>query len=340
MAQVEVRGIRKAFETGKAVLDGVSFAARDGEFVSLLGASGCGKTTLLRIIAGLEYADAGEVLIDGKDVSAVSPKDRDIAMVFQNYALYPHLSVAENIGMSLKLRRFPKAEIEQRASAAAHMLGLLGLLGRRPAALSGGQRQRVALARALVRRPKVFLLDEPLSNLDAVLREKTRGELKLLFGRVNGTVIYVTHDQVEAMTMSDRIVVMDAGRIEQVGTPQEIYRRPANTFVAGFLGTPPMNLIAQPQAQVAGLMAKTGENRLIGIRPEDVAVSIEHQEGFMEAAVVLAEPTGASTILTLDTGFLLRAVVPGDWDRPKVKAWVALPFNRLHFFDPSTKQRQ
>ena len=339
MAQVEIRSVVKAFDSGKTILDDVSFTAKDGQFVSLLGASGCGKTTLLRIIAGLEFADSGAVFIEGQDVSERSPKDRDIAMVFQNYALYPHLSVAENIGMGLKLRKFPEAEILSRTKEAARMLGLAELLARKPAALSGGQRQRVALARALVRHPKVFLLDEPLSNLDAVLREKTRGELKLLFRRVKGTVVYVTHDQVEAMTMSDLIVVMDKGRIQQAGTPEEIYHKPANTFVATFLGAPPMNLLPEAQAEQAGLLAKTGGGRLVGVRPEDVFAASESGPGLAFADVTLAEPTGATTVLTLDFGFPLRASVPGTWKLSTQKAWVRLPPERLHFFDAQTRRR-
>ena len=340
MAQVEIREVRKSFESGKTILDGVSFTVKDGEFVSLLGASGCGKTTLLRIIAGLEWADLGAILIAGADVGGLSPKDRDISMVFQNYALYPHLNVSENIGMGLKLRRLPQAEIGQRVAQASKMLGLSDFLSRKPAALSGGQRQRVALARALVRQPKVFLLDEPLSNLDAVLREKTRGELKILFKRVNGTVIYVTHDQVEAMTMSDRIVVMDGGRVQQVGTPDEIYRTPANTFVATFLGAPPMNLFSRDRAAQQGLLSKGEGDLLVGIRPEDVKVSGAAQEFFREARVNLAEPTGAATILSLDFGgLLIRAVVSGSWDLGCTQAWASLPMEKLHYFDSSSKQR-
>ena len=341
MAKLQIDCVQKSFGGGKTVLDGVSFSAEDGQFVSLLGASGCGKTTLLRIIAGLEYADSGTVLIDSRDVSPLTPKDRDIAMVFQNYALYPHLSVYDNIGMGLKLRGFPPAEIRARVDEAARMLGLSELLSRRPAALSGGQRQRVALARCLVRQPKLFLLDEPLSNLDAVLRERTRGELKLLFKRVNGTVVYVTHDQVEAMTMSDIIVVMDQGRIQQAGTPKQIYGTPANTFVATFLGNPPMNLLDCAKAVKAGLVPDSAGERTIGIRPEDVQISPLPDGELRPAAVLLAEPTGPLTILTLDFGGLLtlRATAPGHWDPRQTKAWAALPPPKLHFFNRATGQR-
>ena len=339
MAEIEIRTIRKAFDGGKIVLDDVSFKAADGEFVSLLGASGCGKSTLLRIIAGLEFSDYGHVRIDGKDVTRKSPKDRDIAMVFQNYALYPHLDVAENIGMGLKLRNVGVTQIKKRVGEVAKMLGLSELLGRKPSALSGGQRQRVALARAIVRQPKAFLLDEPLSNLDAVLRERTRGELKLLFRRIKGTVIYVTHDQIEAMTMSDRIVVLDAGRIQQVGTPDEIYNRPANTFVATFLGSPPMNLLPEEKAAAAGLVESGKTGVLLGVRPEDVEVSAEVGAGLREATVTLAEPTGASTVLSLECGASLRALVRGNWDVGRQKAWVRFPQDRLHRFDAATRER-
>jgi ABC-type sugar transport system ATPase subunit len=340
MATLQIDRVRKSFVDGKQVLGGVSFAAEDGQFVSLLGASGCGKTTLLRIIAGLEFADDGAVRIDGQDVSRLSPKDRDIAMVFQNYALYPHLTVRENVAMGLKLRKFPAKQIEERVAEAARMLGLSELLDRKPSALSGGQRQRVALARCLVRQPKLFLLDEPLSNLDAVLRERTRGELKLLFKRVHGTVVYVTHDQVEAMTMSDLIVVMDKGEIQQAGTPEQIYRAPANTFVATFLGNPPMNLLDPAKAAQAKLIASSEGDRIVGVRPEDVRLSAREESGLLPAQVALAEPTGPVTILTLDFGPIsLRATAPGHWPAGQAKAWAALPPSSLHWFDKATGKR-
>jgi ABC-type sugar transport system ATPase subunit len=335
MAEVKVASIRKAFGGGRPVLDGVSFDAADGEFVSLLGPSGCGKTTLLRIVAGLEYADSGSISIGGRDVSDVQPKDRDIAFVFQNYALYPHLSVEENVGMGLKLRGTPAAQIAARTADAAKRLGLEGLLSRRPSALSGGQRQRVALARALVREPQLFLLDEPLSNLDAVLRERTRGELKLLFKRAKGTVLYVTHDQVEAMTMSDRVVLFNEGRIQQVGTPEDIYRKPANVYVATFLGAPPMNIVPAAEAKRCGLFASTAEDVLVGVRPEDVRVGAGR-----DASVVLTEPVGSHTILTLDVaGASLRAVVPGTWTGGS-SCKVEAPPAAVHVFDAATGARR
>ncbi|MBI4369954.1 MAG: ABC transporter ATP-binding protein [Elusimicrobia bacterium] len=336
MAHVEIKNINKAFETGKSILSAVSFTINDGEFVSLLGASGCGKTTILRIIAGLETADSGSVLIDGQDVGAASPKDRDIAMVFQNYALYPHLNVRENISMGLTLRKIARPEISRRVQETAALLGIEEYLDRRPSALSGGQRQRVALARALVRRPKVFLLDEPLSNLDALLRDKTRSELKLLFERVKGTVIYVTHDQVEAMTMSSRIIVLNKGRIEQIGAPQEIYSKPRTAFVASFLGTPSMNLFDVSKAIQCGLLSQTAFGSksalMAGIRPEEILVSQRRQDGFVEVEILVAEPTGALTILTLKTGVDLRAVVKGSFNNARQKIWISLPDQHLHFF--------
>jgi ABC-type sugar transport system ATPase subunit len=335
MAQVKVSDVRKSFAGGKAVLDGVSFEVADGEFVSLLGPSGCGKTTTLRIVAGLEYADSGAVSIGGRDVSNVQPKDRDIAFVFQNYALYPHLSVEENIGMGLKLRRTPSAEIARRVADAARRLGLEPLLARRPSALSGGQRQRVALARALVREPQVFLLDEPLSNLDAVLRERTRGELKLLFKKAKGTVLYVTHDQVEAMTMSDRVVLFNEGRIQQVGAPEEIYKRPANVYVATFLGAPPMNIIAAAEGKKSGLFGSVEEGALIGVRPEDVKVGTGK-----DASVVLVEPVGSHTVLTLEVnGASLRATVPGSWTGGS-STRAEVPPSAVHRFDAASGARK
>jgi len=337
MATVEIRNIEKSFGEKTRVLEGIGFKVEDGEFVSLLGPSGCGKTTLVRIIAGLEFADAGEIFIDGSEISRVSPKQRDIAMVFQNYALYPHLLVEENIAMGLKLRKFPPGVIQERVAEAARMLGLEALLKRKPSALSGGQRQRVALARALVRRPKVYLLDEPLSNLDAVLRDRTRGELKLLFKRVRGTTIYVTHDQVEAMTLSDRIVVLNRGVIQQIGTPQEIYNHPANTFVASFLGAPPMNIFSLEAAVKEKLVnSRAGATtRLCGIRPENIVFAQSAASGFVRVNVKLTEPTGAQVVLTLEAGPLtLRAVRPVGPDRSRVpQVWIKLPAEQLHFFD-------
>ncbi len=344
MAQVKVQGVEKTFGTDTRVLKGIDFTVKDGEFVSLLGPSGCGKTTLLRIIAGLECATAGKITIGDADVTDASPKDRDIAMVFQNYALYPHLKVEDNIGMGLKLRKFPKEEIAKRVREAADMLELEDLLDRKPSALSGGQRQRVALARALVRQPKAYLLDEPLSNLDAVLRDKTRGELKLLFKRVKGTAIYVTHDQVEAMTLSDRIVVLNAGVIQQIGAPEEIYHQPANIFVASFLGSPPMNIFPLADAEevraVDSAPGRDAEKVLCGVRPEDIAFSKDSQPGYLPGQMRLAEPTGANTVLSFKNGQLnLRGSYPGSWDSSREEVWFRLRPERLHFFDKNTERR-
>src|SRR5919106_2541598 len=242
MAAVEIRNVRKAFGS-TAVIHGVSVDIGDGEFVVLVGPSGCGKSTLLRMIAGLENITSGEIRIGERVVNRVPPKERDIAMVFQNYALYPHMTVAANMGFSLKLRGAPKTEIETRVRRAAEILGLVPLLERYPRQLSGGQRQRVAMGRAIVRDPKVFLFDEPLSNLDAKLRVQMRGEIKELHQRLKTTTVYVTHDQVEAMTMADKIVVLHDGVVEQIGAPLELYDRPNNLFVAGFIGSPAMNFV-------------------------------------------------------------------------------------------------
>jgi multiple sugar transport system ATP-binding protein len=264
----------------------------DGEFVVFVGPSGCGKSTLLRVIAGLEDASSGHVIIDGNEVTSTPPAKRGIAMVFQTYALYPHLSVRDNMGLGLKQAGAPAAEIETRIAAASAMLSLEPYLQRRPAELSGGQRQRVAIGRAVVREPKLFLFDEPLSNLDAALRVNTRLEIAQLHRRLKATMVYVTHDQVEAMTLADKIVVLNAGRIEQVGAPMELYERPANEFVAGFIGSPRMNLIEAARLGEAG--AQT-----IGVRPEHLTV--DRQSGAWKGTVVHAEHLGADTNLYLDT---------------------------------------
>src|SRR5689334_15979797 len=242
MASLQIVDVRKAYGPTQ-VIHGVDIAIDDGEFVILVGPSGCGKSTLLRMIAGLENISGGEIRIGPRAVNNLPPKDRDIAMVFQNYALYPHMTVAENMAFSMRLRKAPKSEIEERVSKAAQILGLTKLLDRYPRQLSGGQRQRVAMGRAIVRDPQVFLFDEPLSNLDAKLRVSMRGEIKALHQRLKTTTVYVTHDQIEAMTMADRIVVMHDGRVEQIGTPLELYDRPSNLFVAQFIGSPAMNVI-------------------------------------------------------------------------------------------------
>ncbi|MDX3925112.1 MAG: ABC transporter ATP-binding protein [Shinella sp.] len=291
MGSLELKSVRKSFGPID-VLRGIDLDVNDGEFVIFVGPSGCGKSTLLRIIAGLEDATSGNILIDGQEVSAVPPAKRGIAMVFQSYALYPHLTVKDNMGLGLKQAGAPKAEIETRVNKASAMLSLGSYLARRPAELSGGQRQRVAIGRAIVREPKLFLFDEPLSNLDAALRVNTRLEIARLHRELKATMIYVTHDQVEAMTLADKIVVLNAGVIQQVGSPMELYNRPANLFVAGFIGSPAMNFID------AGKLGEEGA-RTIGIRPEHIGLSRE--AGDWKGKVVHVEHLGADTILYLDT---------------------------------------
>ena len=307
MATVEIRDVRKSYGQ-VSVLHGVSLEINDGEFVALVGPSGCGKSTLLRMIAGLEHITGGEVAIGARVVNDVEPKNRDIAMVFQNYALYPHMSVAKNMAFSLKLNGVPKDEIAERVSRASAILGLDELLDRFPKQLSGGQRQRVAMGRAIVRNPLVFLFDEPLSNLDAKLRVQMRAEIKELHQRLQTTTVYVTHDQIEAMTLADRIVVMQAGVIEQVGSPLELYDRPNSLFVAGFIGSPPMNFIsgvveagAAPSLKTAqgtfvplpqGLKdLSVGQEVVFGIRPQHLEIG----QGGLNAEVVVVEPTGSET---------------------------------------------
>jgi multiple sugar transport system ATP-binding protein len=309
MAQVDIRGVRKSFGELE-VVHGIDVSIADGEFVVLVGPSGCGKSTLLRMIAGLESITGGQIAIGNKVVNTVPPRDRDIAMVFQSYALYPHMTVRENMGFSLKLRGADKAAIEQRVKQAADILGLNEYLARYPRQLSGGQRQRVAMGRAIVRDPQVFLFDEPLSNLDAKLRVQMRTEIKALHQRLKTTSIYVTHDQVEAMTMADRIVVMRDGIVEQIGSPLELYDSPANLFVAGFIGSPAMNFLPGKLARSGGgaaveaadgtrlelpnrIEAADGSDITFGIRPEHFVRADRGLKGTVE----VIEPTGADTIL-------------------------------------------
>jgi multiple sugar transport system ATP-binding protein len=311
MASIDIQDVRKNYGTFP-VLHGVDLTIADGEFIVLVGPSGCGKSTLLRMIAGLEEVSSGEIRISGKRVNDVAPKNRDIAMVFQSYALYPHMSVADNMSYSLRLRKTPREKIAAAVSAAASKLGLDPLLERRPKALSGGQRQRVAMGRAIVRQPKAFLFDEPLSNLDARLREQMRAEIKKMHADLKATSIYVTHDQIEAMTLADRIVAMHGGIVQQVGTPLELYDYPANLFVAGFIGSPGMNFLEGSYVSDGGSfgvklsdgtvtpLAKptplaNGAPVTLGIRPEHVTM----QTGSMEATVELIEPTGFGIILHL-----------------------------------------
>ena len=348
MAAVSLKGVRKSFGA-TAVVHGVDIDIADGEFCVLVGPSGCGKSTLLRMIAGLENISAGEIRIGGRVVNHVHPKERDIAMVFQNYALYPHMTVAANMGFSLELRGEAQAVIDERVRKAAGILGLTPYLERYPRQLSGGQRQRVAMGRAIVRDPQVFLFDEPLSNLDAKLRVAMRTEIKELHQRLKTTTVYVTHDQIEAMTMADKIVVMHDGLVEQVGAPLELYDRPANRFVAGFIGSPAMNFLPGRAAgggiAIAGAShtlatgARLQENRevILGIRPEHLEIAAD---GF-EAEVVVVEPTGSETqVFARLGGQEIAAVfrerhefVPGQRIRLRPRA------DCLHLFDSSSGQR-
>jgi len=284
MGQLTLKAVTKSFGATD-VIKGVDLEVGDSEFCVFVGPSGCGKSTLLRIIAGLEDASGGDILIDGRRVNATAPADREIAMVFQSYALYPHLTVRDNMALGLKQAGTPKATIDERVATASRMLSLDPLLARRPSELSGGQRQRVAIGRAIVRTPKLFLFDEPLSNLDAALRVNTRIEIARLHRELSATMIYVTHDQVEAMTLADRIVVLNAGRVEQVGAPMELYNNPANTFVAGFIGSPQMNFL---EAAPLGQPGKT-----LGIRPEHLALS--HETGAIPGTISHVEQLGGET---------------------------------------------
>ncbi|WP_136656576.1 ABC transporter ATP-binding protein [Nitratireductor sp. XY-223] len=290
MAEVRLEGVKKCFGAVK-VIPKLDLTIADGSFTVLVGPSGCGKSTLLRLIAGLEETTAGQILIDGVDVTDREPSDRSIAMVFQSYALYPHMTVAQNIGFGLRLARKPRSEIRRRVEEAAEILQLQALLDRKPRQLSGGQRQRVAIGRAIVRKPKVFLFDEPLSNLDAALRTQMRVELAELHAKLDATMIYVTHDQVEAMTMADQIVIMDGGIVQQSGSPMTLYDRPANPFVAGFIGSPRMNLLEGTVASDAGA-------ELIGVRPEHFVLS--NDAGSWEGRVRYAEHLGSDTVAYVD----------------------------------------
>ena len=333
MAGISFRKVVKRYGSGKQslqVIHGVDAEVGDGEFVVIVGPSGCGKSTLLRMVAGLEEISGGEVAIGGKVVNQLEPADRDIAMVFQNYALYPHMSVFENMAYGLKIRKLPAAEIRARVDKAASILELSQLLDRKPRQLSGGQRQRVAMGRAIVRQPQVFLFDEPLSNLDAKLRAQTRLEIQKLHRELGITSLFVTHDQVEAMTLAQRMIVMNAGVMEQFGTPEEVYARPASTFVAGFIGSPPMNLLkSAPGGR---------EGTILGIRPEhlDLAdsgwqVQVETVELLGAERLVYARLGAESLIFRLDEG-------PGA-PAPGSTLTVAPRADRLHWFDAASGKR-
>ncbi len=359
MAEVILKDITKVYDGNVMAVEKSNIRIDDKEFVVLVGPSGCGKTTTLRMVAGLEEITGGDLLIDGKRMNDVQPKDRDIAMVFQNYALYPHMSVYDNMAFGLKIRKFAKEEIERRVQEAAGILHLKELLQRKPKALSGGQRQRVALGRAIVRHPKVFLFDEPLSNLDAKLRVQMRTEISALHSRLQATMIYVTHDQIEAMTMGDKIVVMKDGRTQQIGSPMDLYNNPCNRFVAAFIGSPPMNIVAAkvleengqivvdegglrsevPADAVDKLRSYIGKEILVGLRPEDVKHGTSADHGFIRAKAEVIEPLGAETHVYLNTGkhqFIVRLepnaeISVGD-------EIVCTPIQeKLHFFDLQTE---
>src|ERR1700690_1655417 len=350
MASVVIRDVRKAFGLA-SVIHGVTITIDDGQFVVLVGPSGCGKSTLLRMIAGLENITGGEIKIGERVVNNLPPKERDVAMVFQNYALYPHMTVAANMAFSMKLRGARKDEIEKRVKRAAEILGLLSLLERYPRQLSGGQRQRVAMGRAIVRDPQVFLFDEPLSNLDAKLRVQMRTEIKELHQRLTTTSIYVTHDQIEAMTMADKIVVMNAGKTEQIGSPLELYDNPANLFVAGFIGSPAMNFLngklvrngAGMQVQMAdGLLLPApnsaeleGREVVVGVRPEHLLVRSDGGH----ADVVVVEPTGADTQIFCKVGGTDVVAVVRERHQFKPGEAIRLYPELTFLFDPSSGTR-
>jgi len=352
MASVSFRDIQKSYGRVK-VIHGIDFTIADGEFVVLVGPSGCGKSTLLRMLAGLEEISGGEILIDGKVVNDLESKDRDIAMVFQSYALYPHMTVGENMGFSLRLRNADAKTLAERVANAARILNLDALLERYPRELSGGQRQRVAMGRAIVRDPKVFLFDEPLSNLDAKLRVAMRAEIKALHQRLKTTTVYVTHDQIEAMTMADRIVVMHDGIVEQIGTPLELFDRPGNLFVAQFIGSPSMNVFQGtlrggavealgqrwPLPHSAAGMGRASDGLAVhyGIRPTDLAL---HSDG-IPAKVVVVEPTGAETELLLEVGGQQIVLVMHGRAaaQPDETVYLSVDLAKAHIFDGKTGQR-
>jgi len=364
MANVLLKNLSKVYEGDKFAVKDVNIEVKDKEFVVLVGPSGCGKTTTLRMIAGLEEITEGDLFIDGKRVNDVSPKNRDIAMVFQNYALYPHMTVYENMAFGLKLRKIPKDEIKTRVNEAAAILGLSSYLDRKPKALSGGERQRVAVGRAIVRKPKVFLFDEPLSNLDAKLRVQMRTEISKLHLKLEATMIYVTHDQTEAMTMGERIVVMKDGYVQQVDSPLSLYNNPENKFVAGFIGSPSMNFVEGIITQSSGLQFESSNKNLIikledihtaklknhinkkvwlGIRPEDIHdfTDLSLQTGFHEFEVKLevVEPMGNEAFLyfNLDGNQFVARVPARDVPRPQSLRKLKVNKNKMHFFDFETE---
>ena len=354
MGAISIRNVVKRYGHGpkaNAVIHGVNAEISDGEFVVIVGPSGCGKSTLLRMVAGLEEVSGGEISISGRVVNDVEPSERDIAMVFQNYALYPHMSVFENMAYGLKIAKVPLAEIQQRVDKAAKILELAPFLQRKPRELSGGQRQRVAMGRAIVRQPQVFLFDEPLSNLDAKLRAQTRLEIQKLHRELGVTSLFVTHDQVEAMTLAQRMIVMNAGRMEQIGTPEEVYHHPATTFVAGFIGSPPMNLIKGvadgsrfivdgQTLPLPGAAPRSGE-LILGLRPEHATLKAAGSLGW-QLKVEMLEMLGAERLVYCSAGSVLFTVrVEATLVPPKVGDTVTLQAapDQLHWFDATTTQR-
>ncbi len=362
MAEIVLNKVSKIFPPDVVAVEDVDLTVRDGEFLVLLGPSGCGKSTTLRMIAGLEQISSGELFIGGEAMTNVDPADRDLAIVFQNYALYPHMTVTGNLGFGLKLRGFPRSEIEQRIAKTADMLGIRDLLNRKPRELSGGQQQRVALGRALVRDPVAFLLDEPLSNLDAKLRASMRTELVKLHNQLGRTIVHVTHDQVEALTMGERICIMRDGRVIQTGAPMEVYRNPADTFVAGFLASPPMNLVDArlteegnglsvaidgvrlpiPQEYVEAYAGYRDRKIVLGIRPEDLGSQRNQSDGaVLEVAVVAVETLGPEVILigALPNGMEISARMGRDF-RARIGSLerLAVDTQELHLFDAETTQ--
>jgi multiple sugar transport system ATP-binding protein len=353
MAKLELRDLNKTYTPTSVPVKDLSLSVEEGEFLTLLGPSGCGKSTILRLIAGLEQPTRGQVMIQGRNVSGLEPGERNIAMVFQSYALYPHMTVQENIASGLKLRKLADSDIQQRISETAKFLGLEALLDRKPSQLSGGQRQRVAVARALVRRPDVFLLDEPLSNLDALLRERVRAELKQLFSSQKAPVVYVTHDQTEAMTLSTKVAVLCDGNLQQLDTPQRIYTHPANQFVAGFIGSPQMNLLAVPcQGNYAVLSevkiplptgAKDLSKVVLGIRPEHIRITQPEDSYSFRCAIYLVENLGMHNLLSVrlenQSGETLRALLPAEQTWSGETLNLSFSEECIHWFDVNSGQR-
>ena len=352
MTKLQLQNLQKKYRHDVIPVKDISLEIDDGEFLTLLGPSGCGKSTLLRLIAGLEPPTRGDVMIGGKSVNKAAPGDRNMAMVFQSYALYPHMTAAENIATALKLRKMPDEEIKRRVNEAAHKLELTSLLNRKPGQMSGGQRQRVALARALVRDPEVFLLDEPLSNLDALLREQVRAQMKQLFKEQNKPVVYVTHDQTEAMTLSTKVAVLNQGMIQQLDPPSRIYSHPANEFVASFVGSPQMNLLTLKCTGNTASIGKyqfelptTAHDRtdiVMGIRPEDVGVANSEAEAAIIGQAYLVEQLGKDNLVSvkiLDSQATIRALLPSDHNWQDQTIPLAIQPNKIHWFDSATGDR-